>query len=84
MSDYTKTTGAKYLGWSYDYAGAEIADVHSNNPPSPSPTDIPRSSTQDTGVPDTYYYMRQQVYVSNPYITIWFTDYFIIVIIIII
>jgi hypothetical protein len=62
VSAYTSKTGAKYLGWSYDYAGAEIADVHSNNP-SPS-SDVPRSSTEDTGVPDTNYYKRQQLYVS--------------------
>jgi hypothetical protein len=62
VSTYTSTVGATYLGWSYDYAGAEIADVHNNNP-TPS-SDIPRSSTEDTGVPDTYYYMRQQLYAS--------------------
>lgn len=32
VRDYTATTGARYLGWSYDYAGAEIADVHHDNP----------------------------------------------------
>ncbi len=67
-----KTTGAKYLGWSYDYAGAEIADVHHDNPPSPS--GIPQSATQSTGVPDTYYYMRQQVYVSLPLFLICFQN----------
>lgn len=60
VADYTKTTGATYLGWSYDYCGAEIADVHSNNPTS----NIPQSNTASTGVPDTYYYMRQQRYAS--------------------
>lgn len=62
VTGYTATTGAKYLGWSYDYDKAEISDVHNPNPPSPSPG-IPRSSTEDTGSPDVYYYMRQQVYV---------------------
>ena len=65
-----KTTGAKYLGWSYDYAGAEIADVHHNNPPAPSPTpsSFPKSATQSTGVSDKHYYMRQQVYRSSSFI----------------
>ena len=65
VADYTKTTGAKYLGWSYDYAGSEIADVHSNVP-APSPTSkctLPQTSTASTGVPDTNYYKRQQYYV---------------------
>lgn len=62
VSDYTRTTGATYLGWSYDYDGAEIADVH--NQPGPSPSNVPQSSTASSGVPDTYYYMRQQLYVS--------------------
>lgn len=60
VSTYTQTTGAVYLGWSYDYSGAEIADVHNNNPTN----DIPKSNTESTGVPDTYYYMRQQLYAS--------------------
>lgn len=60
VSDYTSTVGATYLGWSYDYAGAEIADVHNNNPTN----DVPKSNTEYTGVPDTYYYMRQQLYAA--------------------
>ena len=61
VSTYTATTGAKYLGWSYDYDGAEISDVRHPNPPSPG---VPRTATQDNGVPDTNYYKRQQIYVS--------------------
>jgi len=61
VSTYTSTTGAKYLGWSYDYDKSEISDVH-DTPPSPS--SVPRSATQDTGVPDTNYYKRQQIYAS--------------------
>jgi len=60
VSSYTSSTGAKYLGWSYDYASAEIADVHSNTPPAPGP--VPQSATATTGVPDTNYYKRQQLY----------------------
>lgn len=61
VSGYTSTTGAKYLGWSYDYDKAEISDVHKNNP---SPSSVPRSATEDNGVPDTNYYKRQQIYAS--------------------
>lgn len=61
VSGYTSTTGARYLGWSYDYAGCELADVHGGTPSN----GIPQSNTASTGVPDTYYYMRQQVYASH-------------------
>lgn len=62
VSAYSSTTGAKYLGWSYDYAGAEIADVHHQPGPTPS---VPLSATEQNGVPDTNYYKRQQIYVSS-------------------
>lgn len=63
VGDYTATTGARYLGWSYDYAGAEIADVH-NPQPGPLPSGIPQSNTVNTGVPDSAYYQRQQLYAA--------------------
>jgi hypothetical protein len=62
VNTYSSTTGAKYLGWSYDYDKSEIADVHKPVPPSPT---IPRSATQDNGVPDSNYYARQQIYVRD-------------------
>jgi hypothetical protein len=61
VSGYTSSTGAKYLGWSYDYDGAEIADVHKPVPP-PNPNNIPRSTTEDDGIPGHVYYQRQQLY----------------------
>ena len=64
VSTYSATTGAKYLGWSYDYAGAEIADVHKPVPPSPTPSNLPRTTTEENGIPGTNYYARQQYYVS--------------------
>ena len=76
VSTYTSTTGAKYLGWSYDYDGAEIADVHSqpapqptpNPPPTPTPPSgacpAPYSTTQEDGIPGTNYYKRQQCYAA--------------------
>ena len=71
VADYTSTTGARYLGWAYDYAGAEIADVHSKNPPAPpgpgpSPGGPPpQSQTPSTGVPDNAYYKRQQLWAAR-------------------
>jgi len=63
VATYTSTTGAKYLGWSYDYAGAEIADVHHG--PTPTPTsDLPRTTTAENGIPGTNYYHRQQLWAS--------------------
>ena len=61
VSDYTKATGAKYLGWSYDYDTAELTDVRK----APKPSGLPASGTSSTGTPDTNYYKRQQVFVSN-------------------
>jgi hypothetical protein len=61
VSGYTSATGARYLGWSYDYDKAEISDVHKPVPPSPG---VPQTATASTGVPDTNYYKRQQIYVS--------------------
>ena len=59
---YTSATGARYLGWSYDYAKAEIADVH--HKPSPGPV-VPQSETPTSGVPDLAYYMRQQLFAAR-------------------
>ncbi len=64
VNTYSATTGAKYLGWSYDYAGAEIADVHKPVPPGPTPSNLPRTTTEENGVPGPNYYARQQYYVS--------------------
>eukprot|EP01032_Pedospumella_encystans_P025916 gene25916-29276_t len=65
VTTYTANTGAKYLGWSYDYNRAEIADVHKPIPPTPPSPTWPRSATEDNGVPDTNYYARQQIYASH-------------------
>jgi hypothetical protein len=58
VAEYTSATGATYLGWSYDYAKAEIADVH-HGPA------VPLSQTSETGVPDLAYYMRQQLFAAQ-------------------
>lgn len=61
VSYYTSKTGAKYLGWSYDYDTAEISDVHQNTPSST----VGQSTTSSIGVPDTNYYKRQQLYAAK-------------------
>ncbi len=67
VATYTSSTGAKYLGWSYDYDGAEIADVHSQPAPNPDPSGkcpASYSTTQEDGIPGTNYYKRQQCYAA--------------------
>ena len=65
VDTYTSQTGARYLGWAFDYAGAEIQDVHNNKPPAPTPSGVPLSQTSSTGVPDNAYYKRQQMWASR-------------------
>jgi hypothetical protein len=66
VSGYSAASGAKYLGWAYDYAKAEISDVRKPTPPGPTPTPsgLPRTTTEENGVPGTNYYARQQFWVS--------------------
>ena len=59
VSTYTATTGAGYLGWSYDYYGATLSDVQ----PGPTPS-IPFTTTEYDGIPGTNYYKRQQLWAS--------------------
>eukprot|EP01034_Spumella_vulgaris_P021436 gene21436-27467_t len=67
VSGYSSTTGAKYLGWAYDYAKAEISDVRKPNPPGPTPTPsgLPRTTCEENGIPGTNYYARQQYWASK-------------------
>lgn len=66
IEEYNRRTGARYLGWGYDYAGAEIADVHKRSPsPSPSPPSdgsVPKTSTERDGIPGTNFYKRMQLF----------------------
>ena len=64
VAAYTSVTGAKYLGWSYDYDKSEIADVHKQPGPGPTPS-FPRTATQESGSPDSNYYKRQQVWAAQ-------------------
>ena len=68
VSKYTNATGATYLGWSMDYVNSEIADgggavcdgdhyhFHIGT--------VPVTNTVETGVPNTTFYMRMQVFGS--------------------
>ncbi len=65
VTRYTSVTGARYLGWSYDYAGSEIADVRKPHPgPSPSGP-VPKTSTANDGIPGVNYYKRQQLFAQR-------------------
>ena len=61
VSGYTAQTGAGYLGWSYDYAGSEIADVRRDV----TPGKVPKTSTASDGIPGINYYKRQQLFASK-------------------
>eukprot|EP01034_Spumella_vulgaris_P031374 gene31374-38753_t len=64
VNGYTSLTGAKYLGWAYDYSRAEILDFRKPGP-TPGPSGLPRTTTADDGVPGTNYYKRQQYWASK-------------------
>jgi peptidoglycan hydrolase-like protein with peptidoglycan-binding domain len=70
VDDYTRKTGARYLGWSYDYAGAEVADVRNGPKPGPSPAptpggSVPKTFTEQDGVPGANYYKRLQLFAQR-------------------
>ncbi|RYZ43463.1 MAG: hypothetical protein EOO71_03635 [Myxococcaceae bacterium] len=55
VSGYTSKTGARYLGWSMDYAGGRIAG--GGGSPGGS---LPQTSTEFDGIPGEIYYKRIQ------------------------
>jgi hypothetical protein len=58
VGNFTEETHFKYKGWSYDFAGSEIKDVHKND-------GFPQTITAITGVPDFNYYKRFQLFARN-------------------
>jgi hypothetical protein len=56
VAGYTSRTGARYLGWSMDYAGGRIAGGGS---PPPGGT-LPKTTTEQDGIPGPIYYLRIQ------------------------
>ncbi len=68
VSNYTNATGATYLGWSMDYVSSEIADgggaVCDEDQNHFHAGTVPVTNTAETGVPNTTFYMRMQVFGS--------------------
>ncbi|MET0404058.1 MAG: hypothetical protein ABW123_16720 [Cystobacter sp.] len=61
VSGYSSATGARYLGWSMDYAGGRIAG--GGSPPGGgggSGGSLPRTTTEEDGIPGVIYYKRIQ------------------------
>ena len=66
VPNYTSASGATYLGWSMDYANAEISGgggavcdgdqyhMHAGS--------VPVTNTAETGTPNTTFYMRMQLF----------------------
>ncbi len=72
VSAYSAETGATYLGWSPDYVGARIAGGGGEAcaPPTavPEGCPVPRTDTEQTGVPDLSFWMRMQLFArANAY-----------------
>ena len=58
VSGYSSKTGARYLGWSMDYAGGRIAG--GGGAPVSETDDLPQTSTEHDGIPGPIYYQRIQ------------------------
>lgn len=59
VSGYSSMTGARYLGWSMDYAGGRIAGGGAP-PVDGSGGTLPKTTTEQDGIPGPIYYMRIQ------------------------
>ena len=68
VTRYTATTAATYLGWSMDYAGSTMdgggQDACDGWLDYTGVGTVPVTSTQDSGVPNTTFYMRLQLWAS--------------------
>ena len=73
VAAYTAETGAEYLGWSMDFAGARLADGGAaacaprrgaGVAPVPDGCPVPQSATEQTGEPDLAFWMRLQRYAA--------------------
>lgn len=58
VSGYSAKTGARYLGWSMDYAGGRIAG--GGDSPADDGGDLPLTTTEQDGIPGVIYYKRIQ------------------------
>ncbi|XXF75368.1 hypothetical protein P2318_20105 [Myxococcaceae bacterium GXIMD 01537] len=60
VSGYSSMTGARYLGWSMDYAGGRIAGGGQPPVDGGSGSTIPKTTTEYDGIPGPIYYQRIQ------------------------
>lgn len=58
VAGYSSMTGARYLGWSMDYAGGRIAG--GGAPPGGGGGTLPKTTTEQDGIPGVIYYQRIQ------------------------
>lgn len=63
--EYNRRSGARYLGWSYDYAGSELRGIKKGPLPPSAPNKLPLTDTANDGVPGANYYKRQQYFASK-------------------
>lgn len=68
IDHYTAATNATYLGWSMDYANAEVdgggGAVCDGDQSHRHAGTVPVTNAAETGVPNTTFYMRMQVFAS--------------------
>ncbi len=60
VGGYTSRTGARYLGWSMDYAGGRIAGGGGAPVGGGGAGPLPKTSTEQDGIPGPIYYRRIQ------------------------
>ncbi|WP_233592046.1 MULTISPECIES: hypothetical protein [unclassified Corallococcus] len=65
VSGYSSKTGARYLGWSMDYAGGKIAG--GGQSPGGGSSSLPQTTTEFDGIPGEIYYKRIQTVGQRDY-----------------
>jgi len=60
VSGYSSATGARYLGWSMDYAGGRIAGGGGDPIGGGGGGSLPQTTTEQDGIPGVIYYKRIQ------------------------
>ena len=67
ISGYTSRSGARYLGWSMDYAGGRIAGGGAPPGGGGGGTSLPKTDTEFDGIPGPIYYKRIQTVGQRDY-----------------
>jgi peptidoglycan hydrolase-like protein with peptidoglycan-binding domain len=66
VGGYNAASGARYMGWSMDYAGSRMPGAGEPGPaPAPSNGPVPRTSTQEDGIPGSNFYKRLQLFARS-------------------